>query len=177
MFWLSFNRNRDGQITSDYGSHISGFRSYATKWDRSDGPAFIRRCVCFFALGLHIVMNVMTIASHGGVVRIVLGVLFSVLNILCIAFSLWKLDVMRGTRLFYKRIYTRTHFDYLILFITLSFSLLFALLMYGRIVHKSKYIYIEATWPCIVITDIICFVGGWYATQEEEEYLLVRYRG
>ncbi|KAH6675137.1 hypothetical protein B0J14DRAFT_29858 [Halenospora varia] len=164
MFWLSFNRNKDGQITSDFSAQTSGFRSYATKWDRSDGPAFIRRCICFLALGLHVVMNVMTIASHGGVLRIVLGVVFSVLNVVCVAFSLWKIDVMRGTRLFYKRIYTRMHFDYLILFLALSYSLLFALLMYGRIAHKSNYIYVEAIWPFTVITDIICFVGGWVAT-------------
>ncbi|KAH6718490.1 hypothetical protein BKA61DRAFT_302770 [Leptodontidium sp. MPI-SDFR-AT-0119] len=81
----------------------SAFRSYITEWDFSDTPAFARRCVCTLAFFLHLPINIFSILSYGFSLRVALVVVFSLLNLFCVGYALWKLDVMRGQRVFFNR--------------------------------------------------------------------------
>ncbi|CAG8975333.1 hypothetical protein HYALB_00005663 [Hymenoscyphus albidus] len=114
----------------------AGLKEYLTTWDRSDSAAFARRIAVFVAFGLHVPMNVISLLSRSGL-SFILGELFSVLNLVCVGLALWKIDLMRGSRLFYNRLYTRLHFDYAILGLLLSYALLFAMLLWGKMVNKS----------------------------------------
>lgn len=82
----------------------SDFQSYITTWDVSDKPALFRKCVCILALVLHIPINVISILSYGLSFWLFLGIVLSLLNLGCVGYALWKLDAMRGERVFYSRL-------------------------------------------------------------------------
>jgi len=83
----------------------SAFSDYITRWDLSDRPAALRKVICVLAVLLHIPQNVISIISHGLSVIMVLWILLSVFNLVCVIISMWRLDVMRGQKLVYNRMY------------------------------------------------------------------------
>lgn len=90
------------RLVSSNPSITSTFREYITTWDTSDAPALFRRIICILAFFLHLPLNIISILSYGLSLGLFLGIVFSVLNLLCLGLALWKLDVMRGQRLFYN---------------------------------------------------------------------------
>lgn len=54
---------------------------------------------------LHLPINVISILSYGISFWLFLGIVISVLNLFGVGWSLWKLDVMRGERGFYGKVY------------------------------------------------------------------------
>ncbi|CAG8948667.1 hypothetical protein HYFRA_00001787 [Hymenoscyphus fraxineus] len=100
----------------------AGLKEYLTTWDRSDSAAFARRIAVFVAFGLHVPMNGIGLLSRSGL-GFVLGALFGVLNLGCVGVALWKIDDR----------YTRLHFDYAILGLLISYTLFFAMLLWGRL--------------------------------------------
>lgn len=122
VFFLSLRQTPNGQIEPDVppssasahshtalfthpkSSGFSGtFGEYLTTWDFSgEKGALARKCACFLALLFHLPVNVISTMAHGWSPWIVLYLLLSVLNLACVAVGLWKLDVMRGQRLFYS---------------------------------------------------------------------------
>jgi len=83
----------------------SAYTEYITRWDLSDRPALSRKVVCVLAVLLHVPQNVISIWSHGISVILVVYLLLSVLNLVCVAIAMWRLDVMRGERLVYNKMY------------------------------------------------------------------------
>ncbi|KAH7310992.1 hypothetical protein BKA65DRAFT_518426 [Rhexocercosporidium sp. MPI-PUGE-AT-0058] len=142
----------------------SAFRAYITEWDLSDKPAFARRCTCTLAFFLHLPINVLSIMSYGFSWGVVLGVLFSVLNLFCVGYALWKLDVMRGQRVFFNSLYKRHHFDYIILGLIIVYGGFFTALLMLRMTQTRWVYFIRIVWPCVIAADIVCFVSGWVAT-------------
>lgn len=43
--------------------------------------------------------------SRGLSLWLFLGIVFSLLNLFCVGYALWKLDIMRGQRVFFNRMY------------------------------------------------------------------------
>lgn len=58
--------------------------------------------MCMLAMCLHVPMNVLSIMSYGLSLWLFFGIVVSLLNLLCVGISLWKLDEMRGARLIYN---------------------------------------------------------------------------
>jgi hypothetical protein len=83
----------------------SSYGTYLTTWDTSDMPALGRRCGCFLILLLHIGININTLISHGIGFNLVFNLLWSVLSIVCIAYALYRLDIMRGERFVFRKTY------------------------------------------------------------------------
>ena len=81
----------------------SAYTEYITRWDLSDRPAFLRKAICILAVILHIPQNVISILIHGISLVLVLWIILSVLNLICVAWAMWRLDVMRGERLVYGK--------------------------------------------------------------------------
>jgi hypothetical protein len=79
----------------------SPFRSYITTWDFSDRVGIIRRFGCMLAFMLHTPLNVISMLSWGVSLLMFVGILLSLLNLVCVGAALWKLDVMKGERAFY----------------------------------------------------------------------------
>jgi hypothetical protein len=89
--------------TSSYlSSFTSSFCEYIIEWDFSDRPALIRRLACVLAFILHIPLNIISILSWGISFFLFLGIIMSLLNLVCVGVALWKLDVMSGERRFYS---------------------------------------------------------------------------
>ena len=126
----------------------SPFREYITDWNFSDRPALFRRCGCILALFLHTPINIISILSYGFSVMMFFGIIMSVLNLFCVALALWKLDVMRGQRMFYTNMqvtpvnhdsgvltsprYKRHHFDYVILGLMVVYGSAFGIIVFFR---------------------------------------------
>lgn len=83
----------------------SEFRDYITTWDTSDKAALFRRLICMLALVLHVPINVVSIMSYGISFWMFAGIVLSVLNLFCMGFALWKLDIMRGHRIFFNKMW------------------------------------------------------------------------
>jgi len=83
----------------------SAFTEYITRWDLSDRPALLRKVICVLAVLLHLPQNFISIFSHGLSVLLVVWILLSVLNLVCVAIAMWRLDVMRGQRLVYNNMF------------------------------------------------------------------------
>jgi hypothetical protein len=76
----------------------------------------------------------------------------SVLNLFCVALALWKLDIMRGQRMFYTYMqvtpvshgsrvltslrYERRHFDYVILGLLVVYGSAFGIIVFFRFTVK-----------------------------------------
>ncbi|KAE9365367.1 hypothetical protein N431DRAFT_387568 [Stipitochalara longipes BDJ] len=141
----------------------SPFREYITTWDFSDRPGTIRRLACILAFVLHIPLNIISILSWG-FLFIFLGILLSLLNLACVGAALWKLDVMSGERQFYGRSLKRRHFDFVIFAIVGIYGAGFVILLLARL-HSGFWAGLfRALWPCLIATDIFCFIAGWVAT-------------
>ena len=69
----------------------------------SDKPALFRRVVCMLCWILHTPINLIWILSYGFSFMLFVGIVVSFLNLACVGVALWKLDVMRGGRLFYSK--------------------------------------------------------------------------
>lgn len=82
----------------------SDFREYITTWDTSDKIALFRRVLCISALVLHLPINVISVLSYGISFWMFLGIVLSVLNLVCVGFALGKLDIMRGQRVFFNQV-------------------------------------------------------------------------
>ncbi|KAK0105126.1 hypothetical protein ONS95_004512 [Cadophora gregata] len=142
----------------------SAFRSYITQWDLSDKPSFARRCVCLLAFVLHLPINILSIMSYGVSLWLFLEVVFSLLNLFCVGYALWKLDVMRGQRVFFNGIYKRHNFDYVILGLVLVYGGFFVALLTLRMTALNWHYFIRIVWPCAIAADIVCFIAGWVST-------------
>jgi hypothetical protein len=130
----------------------SAFREYITDWEFSDRPALFRRCACILALFLHTPINIISILSYGFSFMMFFGIIMSVLNLFCVALALWKLDIMRGQRMFYTYMqvtpvshgsrvltslrYERRHFDYVILGLLVVYGSAFGIIVFFRFTVK-----------------------------------------
>jgi hypothetical protein len=101
----SASENSTTCLVTSKATSSTTFHDYITTWDTSDSPALLRRLVCLGAFLLHVPLNIISILAHGLSLTLILAVIFSALNLLCLALALWKLDVMRGQRLFYHWMY------------------------------------------------------------------------
>jgi len=142
----------------------SSYQEWITRWDLSDHPATLRKILCIAAVGLHVPMNVISIVSYGLSLWAFLGIIMSVLNLVCVGISLWKLDEMRGGRLVYGKIYKRHNFDYVILALFLIYGFAFSMFVFAKLRFRTWVLFLRIVWPCLVATDIFCFVSGWIAT-------------
>jgi hypothetical protein len=87
--------------TNSYlSSFTSSFCEYIIEWDFSGRPALIRRLACVLAFILHIPLNIISILSWGISFFLFLGIIMSLLNLVCVGVTLWKLDVMSGERFY-----------------------------------------------------------------------------
>ncbi|KAL2062200.1 hypothetical protein VTL71DRAFT_6466 [Oculimacula yallundae] len=142
----------------------SAFRSYITQWDLSDKPAFARRCVCTLAVFLHLPINILSMLSYRFSLWIILGVGLSLLNLVCVGVAMWKLDVMRGQRVFFNKIWKRHNFDYIILGLIAVYGGFFIALLTLRMTQTRWIYFIRIVWPCVIAADIVCFISGWVST-------------
>ncbi|KAF8862633.1 hypothetical protein BDZ45DRAFT_670853 [Acephala macrosclerotiorum] len=142
----------------------SEFREYITTWDTSDRAALFRRAVCILALVLHLPINVISILSYGISFWMFWGVVLSVLNLFCVGFALWKLDVMRGQRIFFNSIWRRQHFDYVIMGLVIVYGFFFGMFLFAKMRVGSWTWFLQLGWPCTIAADIVCFISGWVAT-------------
>ncbi|PMD30720.1 hypothetical protein L207DRAFT_198612 [Hyaloscypha variabilis F] len=141
----------------------SPFYEYITTWDFTDRPGTFRRLACILAFVLHIPLNIISILSWG-FLFIFLGILLSLLNLACVGAALWKLDVMSGERQFYGRSLKRRHFDFAIFALVAIYGVGFVILLMARL-HSGFWMGLfRAVWPCLIVTDIFCFIAGWVAT-------------
>jgi hypothetical protein len=81
----------------------ASYYDWITRWDTSDSAGVLRKVVCILALFLHVPMNVLSVVSYGVSFWLFFRIVISVLNLLGVAVSLWKLDEMRGARLVYHK--------------------------------------------------------------------------
>ncbi|TVY45612.1 hypothetical protein LSUB1_G000138 [Lachnellula subtilissima] len=153
-----------GVPKSTLESTTSSFRQYITTWDFSDRAAVLRRLACVLALCFHVPMNILSMLSHGVSILMFVWIVLSLLNLLCVAYSLWRLDVMRGQRLFYSKLFNRHHFDYVVLALLLIYGFSFFVFLFVKFDHHYKITFLRIIWPCLILTDITCFLAGWVAT-------------
>ncbi|TVY57758.1 hypothetical protein LCER1_G000670 [Lachnellula cervina] len=145
-------------------STASSFREYITTWDFSDRPAVLRRLACILALCFHVPLNILSILSHGISVLMFVWILLSLLNLISVAYSLWRLDDMQGQRLFYSKSLNRRHFDCVVLGLLFIYGFSFFIFLFAILGHGKRIALLRVIWPCLVMTDIACFVAGWVAT-------------
>ncbi|KUJ09853.1 uncharacterized protein LY89DRAFT_724232 [Mollisia scopiformis] len=142
----------------------SEFQDYITNWDTSDKPALFRRVACMLALVLHLPINGISILSYGISFWLFMGIVISVLNLGGVGWALWKLDTMRGERVFYGKVFQRKHFDYVILGLVIVYGFFFGMFLFVRMRASDWAWFFRIGWPCTIAADIVCFISGWVAT-------------
>jgi hypothetical protein len=102
----SITNNKSPHTSSSpyQNSNLREYLNLYALYETSDWPALLRRLVCFLAVLFHIPMNVISIVSHGVGIMLFVWILLSLLNLACVILALWKIDVMRGTRLLYSKV-------------------------------------------------------------------------
>ena len=63
--------------------------------------------------------------------------------------------------------YNRTHFDYVILGLLLIYGFSFGMFIFAHMRLKYWIWFFRIVWPCLIATDIFCFVAGWVATWKD----------
>jgi len=70
------------------------------------------------------------------------------------------------------RRYKRHNFDYIILAIFLIYGLSAAVFIFGKMRFESWVWVFRIGWPCLVITDLFCFLAGWISTWSDVRVIL-----
>jgi len=71
--------------------------------------------------------------------------------------------VGEATKLIVYR-YSRHNFDYAILALFLIYGFSFGMFVFARLRLRTWIMFLKIVWPCLIATDVFCFVAGWIAT-------------
>jgi hypothetical protein len=73
-------------------SATAGIAKYLRTWSDLSTPEFTRKIIIFLIFfGTHTPLNVLSFLSHGPGLGMILGLVFSLLNLICVGVALWKI--------------------------------------------------------------------------------------
>lgn len=75
--------------------------------------------------------------------------------------SLFSLPVDLGAN---ESRWTRKTFDYIILALFLIYAFAFCMFVFAKMRLNTWVLFLRIMWPCLICTDIMCFITGWIAT-------------
>jgi len=60
--------------------------------------------------------------------------------------------------------WTRHNFDYIILGLVVVYGFSFGMFVFAHMRLRSWVLFLRIIWPCLIATDLVCFISGWIAT-------------